>query len=162
MQRVRRTWLLDAERSTTNPTNLESWWRRSNQHVLPPRHQLLRRPCHLSSGCVLTSLLRLYNHRLYLHRAVSLCHRHRLVILWFVCERCCCRHLPRPKQHEDRSLVDQHLRRPNKAKRDIMTSYQAKDGVCGLFRLYGARVENNGDGQKGPVFTKACSPLSRL
>ena len=28
-----------------------------------------------------------------------------------------------------------------------MASYKAKDGVCGLYRLYGARVESDGDGQ---------------
>ncbi len=107
------------------------------------------------------SLLRPDHRSSYPHRAVSLCHGTVLlvILLWFICERCCCCHLPRPKQYEGRSLVDQHLPRPDKAKRDIMTSYQAKDGICGLFRLHDARVESGGDGQKGPGFRKCVRPF---
>ncbi len=42
---------------------------------------------------------------------------------------------------------------------DYMASYQANDGMCGPFRLYGARVENDGDGQKGPALMKVRSDL---
>ena len=40
---------------------------------------------------------------------------------------------------------------------ECVPSYHAKDEVCGLFELYGARAENDGDGQIGPALTKVRS-----
>ncbi len=45
---------------------------------------------------------------------------------------------------------------------DYMASYQAKDGVCGLFRLFGARVDNDGDDRRVQPLRRCVLPFLHI